>query len=110
MTCCRAALGDQVRWDDGGVAERLVEITVDALELVGEVRLDEQLRVVRAISLGHESGRRPLVDLVAEAHGEGLDARAVAGERRADGTRIDAARQEYSERHIGDRTHPYRPP
>src|SRR2546423_5041363 len=100
-------LRDHVGRDGGRVGERLVEVPDEFVNDVADVRRDDELRVLRAETLGGEARVLQFVVAVfAEAYREGLDGSVgVARHQADDRARINAAGEERAERHVRDQTY-----
>ena len=90
--------------DRGGVGERLAVVAHDLRDDLDRVGPHDELVVVGAEQLGDLACVRQLVEVVViEADRERLHRAAARLRHRGDdGGRVDAARQEGSERHVGD--------
>ena len=105
-------LGKREGRNRGRVGERLAVMAHDARQQLDRARLDHQLRVLGAEALGDDPRKRQLVEpLVREADRERPHGRrGRLRHRRDDCRRIDAAREEGAERHVGDHAPPHRGP
>ena len=94
--------GHHVGGDGGGVAERLVEMPREVLEVAERLGSQHELVVLRREGPGDLAGVRELVVVrLAEPDGEGLHRRAAEPRHRGDdGARVDAAAQEGAEGHV----------
>ncbi len=96
----------RVRQQVGGhhriVGERLVEVREQLPEGLGEAQPRAQFAMTRAAQFGHRERPGPLVQTAIHAEGEGVDRLGpVLGGVDRDGRRIETARQEHAERHVG---------
>ena len=89
------------------VSERLVEGAREPREELGHVRLDDDLLVLRAVTLGDGPGVGALVvPVVAEPDGERPHLSRCPGHLGDDDARVDAAGKQRAQRHVGDEAPP----
>ena len=102
-------LGEVIRRNGGGVGERLVVVPDDLGKDRGRIRLDHELVMIGAVSLGHQTRPRQLVVLrILEPDGEGLHRpRGELAHQRHDRARVDAAAQARAQGHVGDQPATY---